>query len=684
MVSSIPNFLWNQATQKVLSQTNNVSYWVRGEYRVWDTQDSRKGDYYFRDVSMVMACAYMTEMGFRAVEKWYTAPLITKAFELNKLSQQKHAITQAPLYQNARNYPGLPNVVRERLMGSLIGKSSSNLVPSLMKELELRQASKLEGIADDVKTLLSSPTTQADSIINKYLNEHGLMAQHDSIRSISRLENQARRTDAIRKLITQHPSLNEKAVENAVKLEDARQMGVLMDHLHRNLNFKEYMQGHYLNSQSKLSGAVGDVLTSFSDRLSDLQQKGRRELPDLLHDLRKLPATKRQDAFNKKIIPYRNLLYYKDGIQLVQPEHIRKFEQLVGQMRGALNSESKNSLQKPIQELEEFYQALEAPEVQNHTLNQLWSHSATDLKKQIASKIEGAIDDVRKLSPDQARHTALDKKFQDLKFDSQHPEFQQKLDTLLDKIKTILPNEANHPVDRHSIKAALQEFTAELPDEAEKLLKPFVKASQPEEFKRMIVDGMKSKTMLDLVSKIQKNGTWPKMAATVILNLIFYGWAASNFDNKILQPYQQKLVAERGTAQDIVTAGHLGMIPGGLVLTQLIDKYSLPMLRKMSHFNRFALVGGAALATFAGSSYLALQQLVKLPPNPAKVPPKPPAAPNTSSPAIGNPPAASAFAPGAGKTSPFQSIPSSFSKPGFTPGHGPAFPLFAGPLNTDN
>lgn len=702
MVSSLPQFFWNNTTQRILSQSNNVSYATRGVYRVYDTQDSRKGDYWFRDFGMVMACSYMTELGFRAVEKWYTIPKITEAFGLHALSEQKHPITGEALYSNPRNYSELPNVVRERLMGSLIGKSSSNLVPRLMKELELQQGAKLdETTAGHVKTLLSSPAKDADSIIQQHLADSGLADHAKTIRAISTLENPTKRTDAIKKLLAEHPHLNtdatQKAIHNAVKLEDARQMGILMDHLHRNLNFGEYMRDTYLNQNSKLSGAVSDVLGSFSQRLTDVQQKGKRELPNLLKELKALPPSKRIETFNKKIDPYRNLLYYKDGVQLVQPEKILKFEQLIDQMRASLKLDSKDSLKQPLAELETFYQDLASPETQKHSLNQFWNHSASELKKNISNKIEALVDDVRKLAPEKARHEALDNKFKDLAFDGKHPEFQQSLDALRDKLKAALPNDATLAPNRAGIKAAMQEFTAKLPDDAVKLLKPLVQHASADEFKRMIVDGMKSKAALELISKTQKNGTWPKMAATVILNLIFYGWAASNFDNKILQPYQQKLVAERGTSQEIVTAGYLGLIPGFAVLSQLIDKTSFPMIRRMSHFNRFALVGGAALATFAGSSYAILQQLVKRPPTKAPQAPQTPPAPSTlyrpGMTLSGNAPAGQppAFAPAASamsanRPSPFQGLPSTFSNAGFGQPHGPTFPLFSGKpwIESDN
>jgi hypothetical protein len=122
--------------------------------------------------------------------------------------------------------------------------------------------------------------------------------------------------------------------------------------------------------------------------------------------------------------------------------------------------------------------------------------------------------------------------------------------------------------------------------------------------KSLILDGVQSKQVKSAVDKIQRNGTWPKMAATVALNFIFYGWLASRFDNKVLQPYEEKLVARKGTSQDIVTAGYLGTLPAVAVLTQLFDKTTvLPALKKLNHFNRFTAVGGLALGAFAGSSY---------------------------------------------------------------------------------
>jgi hypothetical protein len=107
------------------------------------------------------------------------------------------------------------------------------------------------------------------------------------------------------------------------------------------------------------------------------------------------------------------------------------------------------------------------------------------------------------------------------------------------------------------------------------------------------------------------------MIATVALNFIFYGWLASRFDNKILQPYEEKLVARKGTSQDIVTAGYLGLFPAGAILSQMFDKTALPLFKQMNHFNRFVSVGGVALAAFAGSTYGFLKVLEK------KTPPLP-------------------------------------------------------------
>ncbi len=617
----IPSFFWNNATQRILSQSNNVSYAARGVYRVYDTQDSRKGDYWFRDFGMVMACSYMTELGFRAVEKWYTIPLITRALGLNQLSEMQHAgsKTAKSLYYNPRNYAALPEIARERLMGTLI-RNSSDLVPKLMKELELRQGGKLGDIAEDVKQCLSRPTEDAYHRVQGYLQKHGLQAHAENIQNISGIENQARRQAAIQELLSKHPNLKAESVQNAVKLEDARQMGILMDHLHRSLNFKEYLQENYLNRSSKLSSCVGDLLSSHWERMADLHEKGKKELPGLLKEIYDLPSNKRAEALNKQLGKYRNMLYLKNGVALVPKPKLDEFNELARQMQTALASEQKEDLKGVIGKVENFYKGLAHPDVQAHTLNQFWDKLAPELKRKIGSRVEAMIDDVRKLSPDKDRHLELQNKFQSLKFDQQHPELQQKLDNLLKTLQqeSHMPKSANQPVTeacRENIKAALKQFVDELPNTREDLLKPFVKhLPSAEEFKRMIVDGMKSKTVVELIGKTQKNGTWPKMAATVLLNLIFYGWAASNFDNKILQPYQQKLVAERGTSQDIVNAGYLGLIPGAAVLTQLVDKTSLPVFRKMSYFGRFATVGGGALAAFAGGTYLILQQLVKQPP----------------------------------------------------------------------
>ncbi len=174
-------------------------------------------------------------------------------------------------------------------------------------------------------------------------------------------------------------------------------------------------------------------------------------------------------------------------------------------------------------------------------------------------------------------------------------------------------------------------------------------------FKSLIYDGLQSKRLMKQVASIQKNGTWPKMAATVALNFIFYGWLASRFDNKVLQPYQEKLVARKGTSQDIVTAGYIGVLPGLLWLSQLHNKVSAPVFQRMNHFSRFSVVGAGALATFAAATYGTLKVLEKRPPAKPVTPPGAPASVPPMRPSLkDNLAQATGFAARPNLTAPFQ------------------------------
>jgi hypothetical protein len=624
-MATVPQFFWNNFTQRVLSQSNNISYAARGIYRVHDTEPNRKGDYWFRDFGMVMACAYMTELGFRGVETLYTMPLATEAMNLHRLSELKHPINaKQALYPGARNYRALPEIVRERAMGTLI-RNSSNLLPNLMKELELQHGQELpEELKASVKELLTNPTVNAEKVMAPHLQKTGLSMTE--VQKISRIENNARRLEAIESLLQKHTKLDSKTVLNVVKLEDARQMGILIDHLQKNLNFSEYLKEKYL-SNHKLSGTVSEVVQEYADKLTALQSKSKEDLPVLLQDLLKLPVDKREDELARRFQEVASSLELRKGVLLATEQDRQALNHLHETIKTQV-TDPKGSVDLP--ELEKqigsFCRQLKQRQAQH--LEALWNYAVPDIKTKLSQKIEEAVESVRKLKPDQNRHQALWEKLTELGVDSLVPENKRVnvLARLREGIEQALPHDpAAYVTDAHlnAAKGHIRAFMQETHPGADGLLGVLMTQAgrTSQEFRRLIVDSMNSKTMSAAIGKIQKNGTWPKMAATVLLNLFFYGFLASNFDNKILQPFQKKLVAERGTAQDIVTAGYWGVVPGLAMLTQLADKTSLPLFRKMGYFNRFAVVGGAALAAFAGSTYAILMHRLKSPPASTNVTP---------------------------------------------------------------
>lgn len=116
----------SNTTQRILSQSNNISYATRGVYRVHVTPEDRKGDYLFRDFYMTLVTAYLTELGFRAVGQGYTVPLMKKYLELDQVPNLDKAM-------NGR----LDDMLRKRVTNSLARDKSNYLIPGLFKNVDM-------------------------------------------------------------------------------------------------------------------------------------------------------------------------------------------------------------------------------------------------------------------------------------------------------------------------------------------------------------------------------------------------------------------------------------------------------------------------------------------------------------------------------------------------------------------
>lgn len=854
----------NPFSQRVLAQSVNLSYAGRGVYRVSETQPSRKGDYWFRDFGMVMACTYMTEIGFRGTERFYTMPLLTSALELNALntnlgqkrvipdySSNSQLLSAKRLYPSAFNYSEMPDSLRKKMMGTVI-RNSADLVPQTLQQEALQEISALKldsildaklkdhfkSLKDHLKSLIEDPMgPQNESIVRQYLEHPALRPYEAAMNRIAKIDNQAEVVSEIGKLLApKKEASNFQAltdqVQYGVRLIKTQQLGLLVHHLDRTLNFPHYLESNFLQPKESLKPVgtlsprnfempmtlrrqnrfspldeMGEIVSGrlqfYVEKLDALQNKAKGELRSLAEEVRKLPLDQRDEKFSQKIGAIENLqfLYKKKSLtdfwhspslaltehsedvkalqeiykELYSPENLDHSLSDLNEKKWAQNHHhypvnwenefkvqkdrlrefllhppepastgffnrhkgyiSPNQLNAQLAHFEGWFENMAKSQgVRNIVLDNLWRFLGADMMLQVKKKVKVAFEEVNKLSFDYLPETEASIKARELNpalkpervskqqllaarlddmglgrwlgaeeindlshdLDRHLPKMptgsslsksleQHSVDPVMDKVKKTIWAHLTGTVDfkslselAPSLKARLQGqmdgLKASAPEKyqaiqdklseegkvygklfrqlsntdafglrnetqagkpvtsLETLLKPLLKAENLHEIqdktgnwvksvewtiKSLIEDGKQSRAIKSVVDKIQKNGTWPKMITTVALNFIFYGWLASRFDNKVLQPYEEKLVARKGTSQDIVTAGYLGLLPAGVIVSQMFDQTALPLFRQMNHFSRFVSVGGVALAAFAGSTYGFLKVLEK------KTPPLP-------------------------------------------------------------
>ncbi len=859
----------NPWAQRALAQSVNLGYAGRGTYRVHETNPERKGDYWFRDFGMVMACTYMTEMGFRGTERFYTMPLLTNALELQALRTelgQKRVIptfdtvqikngartdsvqllNSKPLYPRAWNYSELPEALREKMMGTLI-RNSSELVPQVLQEEALNEIRALEIKAlkekalkeknpppyKSLKQLITHPLNPDNgNLVEAFIEKTaGLSSHRAELERIAKIDNKATAEAETQKLFQKLSATHtdketlKAHIQQSVQLLKTEQLGILINHLDRNLNFQHYLESNFLKPKAEvlkpkgaiepryfklpealaprnpfsavdeISGIVSDRMRFYIDKLNSLQHQGKADLRSLAEKVRRLPLDQREKAFTKGIQEIENLqfLYKKQSLtdhwhastskdilklmeeekldtnaaqDLIKQENLERQTILQGIQKSKkqlgnqdqklkcleewadnnhnylLNWEnefriekdrlqafltkpterahkpkgyiSMNQLNTQLGHFEGWFETIsKSLQVRNAILDNLWQHLGEDLLLQVKKKVKTAFEDVNKLSYEHLplytegplkgqpvekgkllearlqdiglRHWLDDSEIKHLSEDlAQHlPKMssttetakdleQHSVESVMGKVKKTIWAHLTGDVDYNNLndsfcknlKAQVDAKLNALSPEQQTTLKAgkirgklFSQLTNTDAFgnplsnqyeegmetllkkilneanlhvvknqsghevksaewtvKSLITDGLQSHMVKSAVDKIQKNGTWPKILATVGLNFVFYGWLASRFDNKVLQPYQEKLVAEKGTAQDIVNAGYLGTLPAVAILSQAWDKTTLPMLnglRRMNHFSRFASVGGVALGVFAASSYGFLKVLEK-------------------------------------------------------------------------
>lgn len=477
MVANLPLSLLSNTTQRILTQSNNIAYGTRGVVRVNSVQKERKLDYFFRDFYMVIATAYLGEMGFRAVDTLYNIPLMTKALKLNKLSNLKYTVDGALKYPGANNYTRLPDIVRARLMGSLVKPDSISMVPGLLDKM---------------------------------------------------------------------------AKESGVKLteEEKNQLTILLDHLHKNLNFREYARSTFVDT-GKLQATQLEAIIKHANAVGGLEDAAEHELPNLINRVFKAP------------------LDGQTGIKFVRKAKPPRVE----------------LLKRELDELREHF-AYASPGEKS-----LFDKLAADMEKSVG---------VQKLSEQEAN--ALHGQVEAL-------------------CKKVL--ESRKPHLEQVWKGVLNDLGKSV-------------GVKKTEFLKIAEDAMTSKTTLEALKRIQRSGTWPKMFSSVILNFVFYGMLANFFDVKILQPWQKKMVAQRGgSSQEFIKPGYVSMLTGLPILVLGMSKWAPAFVKRMSYFTRFAVVGGLGLTAYTATMVAWIKHIAKKPPKtPAG---KPQTTPSLPTPAASRP-----------------------------------------------
>lgn len=639
-------------TPIVLSQSNNASYGLRGVYRVHETPDDRKGDYFFRDFYMVAVCGYMMEMAQRASMQVYNLPANTAALGLHHLQDLKHPITDKFLYPGVYNYKELPKLLRERTTGSLVNSSSVGEIPFTLRNQLLHEAEKNfphPELCKYVKQLIEKPDTNPD-FLKKFVTDHLVKANTYNIGALSEaqgeeliktiggwlsngsvnLENDAARQSALKKVFTDETL--QKAANQVLQIAEARQHGVLLEHLEKQLNFKEYLQNRYFQKNPAAKAAI-NLMQTYADQMMNLEVGNQQALIDAVDEALTRPPVQRKAGFEKAIKSLEKHFYIQDQL-ITTPKHFNTFHQLTNRLKDLLlkpeNVHIPKEQLKPIyDDLDQFFEAFRVADARKARVEKFWEPLQNALKKNIESELTDLIQRAQK-QPEAHRlgefQTGL-KKLRLHDYLNNQPSVKTEFEKLIPQIETLVQQAT--PASEQASKTLfgdIKNTLANISHTELNLWTPLLKGELKilknisatnitplkDEILRFLHEGIGSKTTQNMLTTIQKRGTWLPLVGNIALNFVFYGWLATQFDNKILQPYQKKITEQYGTSQAIVNAGYLGSLPALAVITLgFWNKISPQWIQKMGHFTRPAVVGLAGIATYALGWYGFLKLAIK-------------------------------------------------------------------------
>ena len=436
----------NNVAQRVLSQSNNISYAARGASRMNSIPDDRQADYLFRDFYMVIVIAYLTELAFRTTEGMLTIPKFTEAIGFNKLEKLYGKGAEAGLhgyFPQARNYKNIPEIIRPRVLGSLVKDKSNDLIPKLLRDLDIP---KLRGKLADLEKKGASP----------------------------------KKIEAMRAQVAESE--------------------LLAHHFRRFFDFKGYVTENLVK--------MGTVSPKEAEKFSELLGNFSSELDDSLREY-----------------------------QLIKGERSLKpgeGEALLAKYR----AKARKALEKAA-------------------------------KKSGESVVNGAVEQ---------------------------------------QAQTAFETELRERGARVLGKTGLEEKAAELQE------KYFQKGKVPAKIRTLLEEALSTSRTRTALKAIQKNSIWPKMAVSVLVSFLFYGLMGNNFDTKILQPWQDKLVKERGSSREVVPPFYKALLPGAATLGVLMSNKTAPFMRRMGYLGRFAVAGAAALGVYTTAALLGVKRALAKPP----------------------------------------------------------------------
>lgn len=130
-----------------------------------------------------------------------------------------------------------------------------------------------------------------------------------------------------------------------------------------------------------------------------------------------------------------------------------------------------------------------------------------------------------------------------------------------------------------------------------------------ENIKELVLKGMKSRRVEKAMALIKKSDSWPKMGLVLALNFLSYGVTANLIDIKVIQPWQEKMVAKRGTVKDVEHPTFMALIPGIAILASLMY-----LLRKRGYIMQVAVSGVTALVAYTAIALTGIKKVLSHPP----------------------------------------------------------------------